>query len=163
MTAPDLGAASATLQPDDTFRQAARAAMWPHVQRLLELEAQMRDPEATDDLKRYRVATRRLRAALRVFAQALPRRTARDVTPELRDLARAVGRVRDLDVRIDGLHEWATRRGTATVGHVEPLRARWVGERATAAAELEPRLTGKRHARLLDDLADLVTASRAHP
>jgi CHAD domain-containing protein len=156
VTAPELGRAPAPLRPEDTFRQAARVAMWPQVQRLLELEARLREPDATEDLKRYRVATRRLRAALRVFAGALPRRAARDVAPELRDLARAVGRVRDLDVRIGGLVDWAGARGTAAVGHVEPLRARWVEERATAAAELEPRLTGKRHARLLEDLAGLV-------
>ena len=88
----ELGEAPAPLRPTDSFRDAARAAMWPQVARMLEVEPALRDPSAGDELKRYRVATRRLRAALRVFEEALPKRALRDIQPELGELARAVGR-----------------------------------------------------------------------
>jgi len=150
-----LGEAPAPLAPEDSFRQAARAAMWPQVRRLLDVEPALRDPDAVEDLKRYRVATRRLRAALRVFEAALPKRAVGAISPELRDLARAVGRVRDLDVRIGGLVAWAADSG-APAPDVEPVRAAWAAERAAAAADVAHRLETKRHARLLDDLAGLV-------
>jgi CHAD domain-containing protein len=150
----ELGEAPAPVKPESSFREAARAAMWPQVARMLEVEPALRDPVAADELKRYRVATRRLRAALRVFEDALPKRAVRDITPELGDLARAVGRVRDLDVRAAGLATWAGDRAAA----VEPLRAAWAAERANAATDMEARLDGKRHTRLLADLAALVRA-----
>ena len=140
------------LQPTATFREAARVAMWPQVERLLAAEPGLRDPEATEGLKRYRVATRRLRAALRVFGDALPRRATRQIQPELAELARAVGRVRDLDVRIAGLAAWAAEDAR----DVRPLLEAWAAERAAAAAEMEHRLDGKRHARLLEELVRLV-------
>ena len=154
---PSLGDAPGPIQPTDSFRQAARVAMWPQVARLLELEAALRDADARDELKRYRVATRRLRAALRVFAEALPPKDVRGIQPELADLARAVGRTRDLDVRMAGLASWAAEQGTAGGGDVEPLRVAWAAERADAAAEVGRRLGTKRHARLVDDLVALVT------
>ena len=153
---PDLGEAPQPLQPGDSFRRAARVAMWPQVARLLELEAALREPSADEDLKRYRVATRRLRAALRVFAEALPRKAVRDIAPELGDLARAVGRVRDLDVRIAGLTAWATSRAGTSNDDVEPLRAAWAAERVAAAIEMGHRLEAKSHARLLGKLGELV-------
>jgi CHAD domain-containing protein len=122
--------------------------MWPQVNRMLELEPALRQADPDADLKRYRVATRRLRAALRVFADALPKRAVRDVAPELAELARAVGRTRDLDVRIASL--------PADDG-VQPLRDAWSAERAEAAADAQRRLATKRHTRLLNDLAGLVS------
>jgi CHAD domain-containing protein len=147
--APELGEAPAPLRPTDSFAQAARAAMWPQVDRLLAIEPALHDPNATDDLKRYRVATRRLRAALRVFDEALPKRAVKDIQPELAELARAVGRVRDLDVRAGGLPDG---------DGVQPLRDAWAAERAAAADEMGHRLGTRRHARLLAGLAALVSA-----
>ncbi|CAA9433778.1 MAG: Adenylate cyclase [uncultured Rubrobacteraceae bacterium] len=60
------------------------------------------DPEALHDM---RVATRRMRAAMKVFEGALPER-ARWFREELRWVARALGDVRDLDVQIDRLESW---------------------------------------------------------
>jgi CHAD domain-containing protein len=137
----------APLLPSDTFSHAARVAMRPQVERMRSIEPQLHDPAAVEELKRYRVATRRLRAALRVFDGALPKRGVKDVTPELAELARAVGRVRDLDVRIGAL---------PADDALQPLREAWEAERADAAAEMEHRLGTRRHARLVDDLAKLV-------
>lgn len=159
MTAPrpEPGEAPGTLRPADTFRQAARAAMWPQVQRLRAVEPALRNPAAVDELKRYRVATRRLRAALRVFESALPKRGVADVRDELAELARSVGRVRDLDVRITGLVGWADGGG-ADPADVEPLRSAWTAERTEAATQMTRRLDTRRHARLVGDLVSLVAA-----
>jgi triphosphatase len=62
------------------------------------------DPEELHDM---RVATRRLRAALSMFADALPAR-ARHLRDELGWLADALGAVRDLDVQLEGVAQWET-------------------------------------------------------
>lgn len=53
------------------------------------------DPEY---IHQMRVATRRLRAALRLFAPQLPAALARDLLPPLRELMALLGQARDLDV-----------------------------------------------------------------
>ena len=60
------------------------------------------DPEELHDM---RVATRRMRAAMKVFEGALPER-AKWFREELRWLAGSLGAVRDLDVQIHRLEAW---------------------------------------------------------
>lgn len=60
------------------------------------------DPEHLHDM---RVATRRMRAAMKVFEGALPER-AKWFREELRWVAGSLGDVRDLDVQIDQLEGW---------------------------------------------------------
>jgi CHAD domain-containing protein len=60
------------------------------------------DPEELHDM---RVPTRRMRAAIKVFRDALPER-ARWFGEELRWVAQALGEVRDLDVQIERLESW---------------------------------------------------------
>lgn len=65
------------------------------------------DPEELHDM---RVATRRMRAAIKVFEGALPER-ARWFREELRWIAGSLGDVRDLDVQIDRLDAWRDGAG----------------------------------------------------
>lgn len=58
------------------------------------------DPE---HLHAMRVATRRLRAALRLFLEVLPVRTATHLRSELKWLGGSLGKVRDLDVYLERL------------------------------------------------------------
>jgi len=51
-----------------------------------------------------RVATRRARAALDAFANALPEREREQLAADLRWLTKVLGRVRDLDVQLEQLH-----------------------------------------------------------
>ena len=64
------------------------------------------DPEELHDM---RVATRRLRAALALFAGVLPVR-AQTYREELGWLGRLLGEVRDLDVQQEGLADVGRRR-----------------------------------------------------
>ena len=75
------------------------------------------DPEELHDM---RVATRRMRAAMKVFEGALPER-ARWLREELRWVAGALGDVRDLDVQIDRLRAWrdeADEEGSEFLGKI---------------------------------------------
>ena len=62
------------------------------------------DPEELHDM---RVATRRMRAAIKLFQDALPER-ARWFRGELKFFAGVMGDVRDLDVQIEQLEGWAS-------------------------------------------------------
>jgi CHAD domain-containing protein len=151
-----LGHSPGPITIDDSFGDAGRKAMWPHVERMLKFEAFLADPTRTDELKRYRVATRRLRAALRLFESAYPQRQARWLRDTLGDVGRAAGAVRDLDVRLADLEGWAKEHGEGAFAEVGPLRGAWQAERARAATELLARLDARRHQRLRRELIDLV-------
>jgi len=86
------------LRPEDRFVDAAYRVLRRHFGRFRWNEPGTRmglDPEYLHDM---RVATRRMRAALRVFRDALPARRAGALKRDLQWVARALGRVRDLDV-----------------------------------------------------------------
>ncbi len=61
------------------------------------------DPEEVHDM---RVATRRMRAAIKLLQDALPER-ARWVRDELKTFAGALGDVRDLDVQLEQIEKWS--------------------------------------------------------
>jgi CHAD domain-containing protein len=89
--------------PAATFREAAAAAVreralevFEHERRALDLS----DPEAVHDM---RVATRRLRAALEIYAAAFPRKAHAALLEEVKNLADDLGARRDPDVAIDAL------------------------------------------------------------
>jgi len=84
-----------------------------------------------DDVERVhdmRVATRRLRAALEVFATAFPRKPHRKALKRVKALADALGERRDADVEIELLEglagEAAPRDREALAALIEELRAK---------------------------------------
>ena len=156
-----LGAAPSGIEAGDPFGVAGRKAMWVQVQRLLAREPAIRDPAETDALRRYRVATRRLRSALRFFRDAYGARETRSLRNGLSDLADALGRVRDLDVRVEHLDAWSRERAEDQPADVEPLLLAWGRERNEAAAALVRELDSRGHRRLLERLIAFVETPSA--
>ncbi|HLX34936.1 MAG TPA: CHAD domain-containing protein [Candidatus Limnocylindrales bacterium] len=153
---PELGPAPGPILATDPLDVAGRKAMWTHVDRLLRHEAAMRDPERADELRRFRVATRRLRAAIRLFRPAFKDSEVDPIADALGTVADAVGAVRDIDVHVAALLAWATERGPDSVLRIQPLVDAWQAERRAGMAVLEGRLASRRHARLLTRLVDFV-------
>jgi CHAD domain-containing protein len=151
------------IERTDSMAAAGRKAMWPQVGRLLSLDADLRHPERSHDLKRYRVATRRLRAALRAFGPAYRKREVRKLRDGLGELASAAGAVRDLDVRIAHLSRWAEERGGDAGDLIRPLASAWQEAREASAATLDARLGEDEHERLLAELVAFVTADSPSP
>lgn len=133
--------------------------MWVHLDRLLAREPGVRDPERPDELRKYRVAIRRLRAALRMFSPAYPTREVRPLRRALGELASAVGAVRDLDLRIAHLDRWALERGGDSQAAVAVLSAAWTRDRNRALRSLLSTLDSRRHRRLLDRMIAFVDAT----
>jgi len=131
--------------------------MWVQVDRMLQREDAVRDPAQTDALKRYRVATRRLRAALRVFRDAYPRRETKAIRAGLSDLADTLGAVRDLDVRLDEVARWVGEAEAGSEAAIAPLRRNLEAQRQAAAAALGRKLDSRGHRRLISALVTFVT------
>ncbi|MEO8272804.1 MAG: CHAD domain-containing protein, partial [Chloroflexota bacterium] len=156
-----LGATPGPMALTDELAVAGRKAMWPHLDRLLAREPGVRDPERPDELRKYRVAIRRLRAALRMFASAYPEREVRPLRRDLSDLAGAVGAVRDLDLRLADLNRWTLERGGEAQAAVAVLSATWGRDRGRAVRRLLTVIEGRRHRRFIARLIAFVEAPPA--
>ena len=158
---PDLGPTD--VPSDATMGDLAYAVIRKQVRELFSHEPGTRLGEDPEELHDMRVATRRLRAALDVFASALPSRAAA-LREELRWIAAELGAVRDLDVQLADMAEmgrwsegWAGGgRGTA-LAH---LRTLLETEREEARRRLLDALDSPRWERLA---AALVALARQGP
>jgi inorganic triphosphatase YgiF len=104
------------------------------------------DPEALHDM---RVASRRLRAALRTFGDGLPTRGRRTLEEELRWLRRCLGTVRDLDVQLERVAASAAAAPAGQRRLLEPFQAHLRRERETRRAEMLAALDSARYRNLL--------------
>jgi len=143
---PDLGPIE--IAPGDLDAGRAYAILRRRFGELLACEsgtALGEDPEAVHQM---RVATRRLRAALRVFDSVLPPEVvaARD---EWRWLARLLGAVRDLDVQLELLEALRLSSPWDEANSLAPLVAQFERERTEARAALLEALGSDRYARLV--------------
>ena len=139
-----------------TLGDAGRALLLKHWQRALRHEAGARTGGDIEDVHRMRVATRRLRSAFRFFGayMALPRQD--EIVAGLRDLARRLGAVRDLDVLIERLeHEAAAE--SADRPTIDTIIAVLDQDCATARDDLVAFLDGREMATLRAQVADGLT------
>lgn len=146
---------------DDSVAEAGRKVLRFHFARLLASEDGTRSGVDPEDLHRMRVATRRLRAAWRIFGDAyLPDETRR-FPRELRALGRRLGAVRDLDVLIGSLDTYADGRSAAEAADLEPLLAAWRADRDTARAALLAELDSPGYRRFLTAFEAFVSTEGA--
>jgi CHAD domain-containing protein len=83
-----------------------------------------------------RVATRRLRAVLEIFAPCFPKAEHRDVLRDVKALADALGERRDPDVHIAALEGFAAGAAPSSRPGVRLLIGRFRDEQAEANKEL---------------------------
>jgi triphosphatase len=101
---PRLGALRVTtvaapgFRPDDAFIVFAHAILRREAAALAANQPQPERAPTPDEIHGLRVASRRLRVALRLFGRMLPSKEAARFGAELRWFARSLGDVRDLDV-----------------------------------------------------------------
>jgi CHAD domain-containing protein len=140
------------LSPDDGVGAAARAIVRLQLRGFADQEAGARagDVEAVHQL---RVATRRLRAALRLLAPVLPPTFVRSVRPELSWLAGAIGAVRDLDVLTETVTARAPELDTESRRALGPLALALHDQRAARHTALMVALDSTRCRALLERLA----------
>jgi CHAD domain-containing protein len=123
-----------------------------------------RDVLDASDIERVhdmRVATRRLRAAMEIFAPCFPRKRLRATLREVKALADALGERRDRDVAIAELESFMEQVGPTDRSGVGSLVATLKAEQALANEHLAPFVTAERLEALRASLEELVEAARA--
>ncbi len=146
---------------DDHVAEAGRKVMRFHLARMLDHEPGVREGKVAEDVHKMRVATRRQRAAWRVFGEAYrPGRTKR-YRQGLREIARRLGAVRDLDVQLEAADAYRAELPVTEQRALEPLLATWRQHRNDARVLLVRELDSPAHRRWLDDYIDFVRTEGA--
>jgi len=146
---------------DDHLAEAGRKVLRFHLARMLAREAGTREGRDAEELHAMRVATRRQRAAWRVFGSSFdPRRTKRH-RGRLREVAADLGAVRDLDVLIESAEAYRSRVSAKESAALEPLLATWRHRRDAARILLIHELDSRRYAGWVEQYAAFVQAEGA--
>ena len=146
---------------DDHVAAAGRKVLRFHLARMLDHEAGTRSGEVAEDLHKMRVATRRQRAAWRVFGEGFRDGRTQRYRTGLRDVAGRLGAVRDLDVQLEAADAYRADLPTSEQRALEPLLIAWRDHRDHARTLLIRDLDGDRYRRWLDDYVDFVRTEGA--
>jgi CHAD domain-containing protein len=124
----------------DPGAEAGRKVLRFHLSRMLARVPGAIEGEDPEEVHAMRVASRRVRAAWRIFGDGFERPVVREHVAHLRILGSQLGEVRDLDVQIGILAAGRERRSKRERLALGALLDAWNAERATRHAELVARL-----------------------
>ena len=155
--APDLAVGKTPgVLADDHIAEAGRKVLRFHLARMIAREEGTRDGGDPEDLHAMRVATRRQRAAWRVFGEAFRPGRTRVHRKHLREVASRLGAVRDLDVLLEAADAYRAPLATAEQRALEPLLAGWRTHRDDARRLLLRELDSDGYRRWIDDYSEFV-------
>jgi CHAD domain-containing protein len=149
------------LAPDMTFREAAARAVEV---RAAELFSQAEDVLDTGDIERVhdmRVASRRLRAAMEIFAPCFPKKQYANTLRDVKDLADALGDRRDPDVAIEALSGIEAGLTDDDRPGIESLVTEFREQQATGNEALAQKLVEIERSELKQRLEALAAAARS--
>lgn len=133
---------------DDPMSKAGRKTLRLHFERMLAHKAGTRLGEDIEELHDMRVATRRMRAAFRLFGPYFDPKSIRPYLKGLRQTGRALGPVRDLDVFEEKAQQYlATLTGQADA--LDGLLTVWQIERVSAREQMLTFLDSRRYSRFV--------------
>jgi len=141
---PGLSFGSTDFDASATIGTVATAALRRQLSAFLDEEPGARlgdDPERLHDM---RVASRRLRAALTLFAEVLPPQVVA-LREELRWIGGVLGAVRDLDVQLEQLDGWRATLPEADRSALDALNSLLEEQRAEARATMLEALDSRRY------------------
>ncbi len=150
------------MRPGESMAEAGRGILHTQLQKLHKAEPVARegsDPEGVHDM---RVATRRLRAALKVLEESVyDRKKAARFRKELRELANALGATRDADVFLEHLEKHTATLPPEEQKGLEPLRQELLHRREGSRKAMLKTLDKPKTAKLLHKLETFVTTPGA--
>ena len=124
------------LGPHDTMAEAANKTLLFHLQQMMLHEPGTRKGEDPEELHDMRVATRRMRAAVRVFDDYVEAGALKPYLKMMRQTGRSLGTVRDLDVFHIKAQGYLDSLPPARRSELDPLLAAWEAERSRACGAL---------------------------
>jgi CHAD domain-containing protein len=141
-----------------SFREVARAAVRIRAEEVFEHATGVLDTEEIERVHDMRVATRRLRAVLEVFADAFEPDEHGAILREVKDLADALGARRDPDVQLAALEAFSAKMPAPDQPGIDLFAERLRGEQTQGndrlAAMLEDVRAGDLEGRLRALVAD---------
>jgi CHAD domain-containing protein len=146
---------------DDLLAEAGRKVLRFHLARMLAREEGTRTGIRIEDLHAMRVATRRMRAAWRVFGDGFRLDRTRRMRRRLRELAARLGAVRDLDVLIEAAEAHRASLSEADAAAFAPLVRAWSENREVARLLLVRELDSGAYTRLVEEYRIFVMAEGA--
>ena len=153
---PAIAEEDQPLAGDDPTAEVGRRILRAQLRRLLDRERAFLATPGAEEIRRMRVATRRLRATWRAFGPLFAGRTPDRLRRRLGRLGDALSAVRDLDVLLGRLEAWAAGPGSADPDGLAGLATAIGTRRAAALTRLESELAAPRHARWLYAFAEFV-------
>jgi CHAD domain-containing protein len=149
---PDLSA-------DNTMPEAARKILAFHFQHMLYHEPGTRAGEDIEELHDMRVATRRMRAAFRVFDDYLDKERLRPFRKGVGRTCSKLGSVRDLDVFWEKTQRYLDGLVPEAQSDLIPLRGAWEAEREKTREKMLAYLDSSRYARFKERSVELLQAN----
>jgi CHAD domain-containing protein len=146
---------------DDHVAEAGRKILRFHLARMIAREPGTRSGDDPEDLHSMRVATRRMRAAWRVFGDGFRPERTRRYRNRLREVAGRLGAVRDLDVLLEAAEAYRSDLPKAEQKALEPLLAAWRRYREDARTLLLHALDSPGYARFVEDFRVFVQTDGA--
>jgi CHAD domain-containing protein len=147
------------IDPNAPIGTVARAVLRRHFSVMLAHEPGTRLGDDLEELHDMRVATRRLRAGLSLFADALPASSTK-LRDELGWIGDVLGGVRDLDVQLGQLDEWASALPEADRQPIDVLRRLFEEQRAAARTELLAALESRRYRTFVERFGRMLHSDR---
>ena len=148
------------IEPDATFREAAASAIEVRADEVFSFRDRALDTSDIEGVHDMRVATRRLRAVMEIFAVCFPKEQHRRALKEVKELADVLGERRDPDVMIDGLEAVAQNLGPADRSGIRHLERTLRDEQAEANERLAAMLDRIDRYRLRERLVALAAEAR---
>lgn len=142
------------------FREAAGVALEVRARELFALSTDVLDTNDIERVHDMRVATRRLRAVMEIFASAFPRKEHRRTLGEVKALADALGERRDPDVAIQSLDKLAGALRIEDRPGFDGLIARFRDEQRVANERLSEALDATRGSALEERLLVMAADAR---
>jgi CHAD domain-containing protein len=143
-----------------TFREAAASAIEVRADEVFAFRDRALDTNDIEGVHDMRVATRRLRAVMEIFAVCFPKQQHRRALKEVKELADVLGERRDPDVMIDGLEKVARGLGSADRSGIRHLEGTLRAEQAEANERLAAMLERIERDRLRERLVALAAEAR---
>jgi CHAD domain-containing protein/uncharacterized protein YjbK len=134
------------LEPTDSLAEAGRKVLRFYFAQMLEHEPGTRAGEDIEALHDMRVASRRMRAGLRVFGPAFTRKSLKRLRAGLKATGQALGPVRDLDVFMAKLQEYQQSLPEQEQPGLTILLDAWQAQRDKARQDMLAYLDGKAYA-----------------
>ena len=155
----DTRLASNHLQPESQLLDLACASLRQQLHQFKSYEPGAWEALHLDGVHQMRVASRRTRVALSLFADILPQAEANRLADDLRWFGRSLGAARDQDVQLLRIDECRKQLKSKWRGELGRYRAHAAREQLTAHDRLRHALAEPRFADLLNNYRALISAS----